>query len=96
MNDRPRISEVRLRSVNPTERASGLLGFVSFVVDGQLCIDGVTVRRTRRGQAVLSFPFRRDRQGNEHPLVRPVNDCARREIERQVFRALGINQGSAP
>ena len=32
----------------------------------------------------------------QHFLVRPVNDSVRRDLERQVFEALGLQQEAAP
>jgi hypothetical protein len=84
------ISRVRF-AVAPREQAAlGLIGFVSFLVNGQIRIYGVAVRRTLDGRHVLSFPERKDDLGHSHPLVRPIDDATRREIEREVFEALGL------
>jgi hypothetical protein len=45
----------------------------------------VTLRRTRAGRLALYWPAPRG-----FPLVRPLDDEARRSIERQVFVALGL------
>lgn len=74
----------------------GLLGWVRLVVSHAVVVDGITVRRTRDGQLRLSFPERRDRRDNRHPIVRPVNAAARLHIESQVFAALGLDQGATP
>jgi hypothetical protein len=63
---------------------------ISFVLNGTLKIDGVTLRRTRDGRLTLSYPARRDRDGVEHFAIKPLGDQARVEIERQVFEALGL------
>ena len=68
---------------------TGLLGYVGLRL-GDLCLDGLTLRRTTYGELRLSYPARRDRSGRDHPLVRPVDDAARRVIEAQVFEALGL------
>lgn len=71
---------------------SGLLGYVS-VFYGDLILDGLTVRRTADGRLTLSFPERRDRQGRRHPYVRPLDDDARRRIERAVFAEGTVAEG---
>ncbi|MCB9914840.1 MAG: septation protein SpoVG family protein [Planctomycetes bacterium] len=83
-----RVSEVRLMPAADTR--SGLLGFVAFVLNEALRVDGVALRRTADGRLVLSFPARRDRKGQDHPILRPLGDQARESIERQIFEALGL------
>ena len=85
-----RVSNVRLIAAVDRDVASGLVGFVSFVLGGTVRIDGVTLRRGRNGRLSLSFPERRDGQGRAHPILRPLDEAVRIEIERQVFAALAI------
>lgn len=66
------------------DQRSGLLGYLS-IFYGAVVIDGITVRRTVEGRIALSFPERRDGQGRRHPVVRPIDDAARRAIEAAVF-----------
>ena len=61
-----------------------------------LALDGVALRRTRDGRRTLSFPARRDRQGRDHPYVRPLSTEARSAIERQVLDALGLEPEVRP
>lgn len=75
---------------------SGLLGWVSFVIDECLLIDGVAVRRTRRGDLALSFPTRRTRDGVEHAVVRPIGQEARDAITAAVLAAIEIPSGAWP
>ncbi len=91
-----RITNVGLVCASPTNVSAGLLGWVTCVVDDALVIDWITLRRTRHGRLTLSYPARRDANGNTHHTVRPINDEARRVFEEQVFRALGIAQEVAP
>ena len=56
-----------------------------------LRLEGVTLRRTLDGRFALSFPARRDRQGRPHAIVRPLDKHALREVEAQVFAALGLD-----
>ena len=72
------------------EQARGLLGWLALDVDGLLLLDGVALRRTKSGRLGLSFPERPDSQGRRRPLIRPLDDASRREVERQVFEALGV------
>ena len=85
------LSQVKFHSASLADQENGLLGFVSCVLDGRLHLDGITVRRTQNARLTLSFPARTDRRGSRHFLVRPVDDCARREIELRVFRCLGMD-----
>ena len=84
----PAISDVRFTHGTPADVATGLLGWISCCVDDRLVIDGIAVRRTLDGRAVLSFPARRDRRGADHPYIRPVDGPARHDIERAIFKAL--------
>ena len=95
MNRSLNVSEVRLTSARPDEVECGMIGYVAFVLDDSLKLDGIALRRTRRGHAALSYPCRRDRHGRDHALVRPLSDSVRRRIEEQVFRALGIGEQAA-
>jgi len=68
----------------------GLLGWLSFDIDGTWHVDGVMLRRTEGGRLSLSFPSRIDRRGFEHAFLRPTCDRARRAIERAVLAELGL------
>jgi hypothetical protein len=89
------VTDFRLVVASLDDRARGLLFFVSFTY-GALRIDGVTVRRTRDGRVVLSFPTRHDRSGRQHALIRPLDDETRRALEAQVFSALDLKQETGP
>jgi hypothetical protein len=82
--------EIRIRSwVRGTadEERSGLLGYLS-IFYGDLVLDGITLRRTADGNLTLSFPARTDRSGNRHAYFRPVDDAARRRIEREILKGM--------
>ena len=81
-----RLSDLRFIAAPEPDRARGLLFFASFIL-GPLRIDA-TVRRTRDGRLVLSFPVRHDGSGRQWPIVRPVDDAARHTLEAQVLAAL--------
>ena len=85
-----RVTEVRFSPARPDQIEDGHLGFVAVVLDGELKLDGIALRRTRDGRRALSFPRRRDQRGFEHPYIRPLTDEARIDLERQVFEALRL------
>ena len=87
------ISNIRFVAAGPDDVATGLLGYVSAVLNGALRLDGLALRRTAEGRLTLSFPFRRDHAGNQCFYLRPLNDIARQEIEHQVFQALVLEGG---
>ena len=95
-SERPRprfvISNVSFSHAAEWRRSTGLLGWVTFILDGCLAVDGVAVRRTTFGLLTLSFPARTDAGGRRHPIVRPLDEETRRDIESQVFSSLGIGQ----
>ena len=80
------VTEVRLSRA--LDQSRGLVGWLSFVLNENLRLDGIALRRTREGDLRLSFPERRDSDGRRHPVVRPLDAEARDEIEAQVFQAL--------
>lgn len=63
---------------------------MSCTLNGRIHLDSIAVRRTRGRKMILSFPCRQDRYGNQHHIFRPLDDAARRVIERQVFAALDL------
>ena len=85
-----RVTEVRFVPAEPRDRQRGLLGYVSFLLDGRIRVDGVVLRRTRAGELRLAFPARRDNRGTEHPYLHPVDTATREALEAAVFEALGL------
>ena len=94
MTDTIRVTSTEFKAASPAEVQTGLLGWISVTVNGGLRLDGLTVRRTVGGSLTLSFPARRDATGHQHFFVRPLDDQTRRHIERQVFQALGLEEGA--
>ncbi len=88
------VSEVRFTPSTRRDRDSGLLGFVSCVLNDAIKLDGITLRRTRDGKLTLSYPSRRDRRDVEHFIIAPLGDAVRLAVERQVFEALGAELSS--
>ena len=83
------IGDVRFAAALAVDVESGLLGWIECTVNGMLRLEGITLRRGTGGALALSFPARRDRADRERYYIRPLDDVARREIEHQIFRALG-------
>ncbi len=90
-----KIRNVVFTSAKPEEAQTGLIGWVSAIIDESLTIDGIAVRRMRSGRLSLSFPARRNGRGRKFYYFRPLHDKARKEVERQVFSSLGFREGSA-
>jgi len=80
-----RISEVRFMAAPERLLPTGLLGWVSFVIDCRLRVGGVAVRRSLQGRTYLSFPARDDGIGKRWEYLKPIDDATRREIEQQVL-----------
>ncbi len=88
MNNSISVGNVTFVAGSDADVDSGLLSFVKFTINGQIAVDGVTLRLTSCGKLTLSFPKRRDRSGAEHPFLNPINAKARASIEEQVFARL--------
>lgn len=84
------VTDLRLTAAGPDLQRTGLLGWISCTLGGTLRVDGITLRRTAEGRLALSFPARKDRNGVLHPLLRPLDDATRAEIERQILGQLGM------
>ena len=93
MTEKLSLSRIRFTAAPPHLADRGLIGFISAVVNDSLELDGLALRRTLGdGRITLSFPARRDRSGQQRAYFRPVGDDVRREIERQILRALGLEE----
>lgn len=89
-NGELRIDKIEMQTAGPEAAESGLLGFVKCRLNGRLQLAGIALRRTRDGRPTLSFPAKTDAAGVRQFVIRPMDDRTRREIEAQVFRALGL------
>ena len=85
-----RVTDVRFCTASAADVAKGLLGWIAFELNDELRVDGCALRRTLEGALIVSFPGRRDRKGSLHYFVRPLNDRVRRDLQRQIVEALGI------
>lgn len=82
------VSGVRFTAAPQSLVSRGLLGYLACTLNEQLAIDGLALRRTVEGKIYVSFPVRHDRRGQEHPVVRPIDQAARASIEGQILAAL--------
>ena len=82
------ITDVQLVEADAEHQARGLLGWLTFKVDGVLIFDGFTLRKTREGRLTLSYPAQDDATGRRRPVVRPLDDEARQQIEALIFAEL--------
>ncbi len=90
-----RINNVRFVAADSNAALKGLQGWISCNLNDRIQLDGITLRRSRGGRMILSFPARQDKDGQQHFYIRPLDDTARRVIERQVFQALDIRERSS-
>ncbi len=86
----PLVTDIRYTPASRQKAAKGLLGYLTFLLDGSIRVDGVQMRRTQAGELRLSFPSRLDHRGQEHPYLHPIDTPSRVAIERAVFEALGL------
>src|SRR5687767_1399183 len=63
----PCVTDIVFRAASSDLAARGLLGFVRFTIADMLCIDDVTVRRSRAGKLSITYPSHDDRRGRRHP-----------------------------
>ena len=92
MADALRVSELRFTEASEADARTGVIGWVRFIVNEALALDGVVLRRTVDGRATLSFPARRDGRGVQRFFVRPISDEARCNLERQIFERLHLER----
>lgn len=82
------LSEIRFHAASSAERERGLLGFITAILNGGLRVDGLALRRTLEGRLTISYPERRDADGHNRPVIRPIDNATRLALEEQVFAAL--------
>ena len=85
------ISDVSFAAATPSDRETGLLGFVAATLNGRLRIDGLTLRRALTGRIYVGFPNRHDAAGRTLLMIRPLDTETQRSLERQILEALAID-----
>ena len=63
VEQRPRVSSVGFTRSTEAEFKSGLIAWLTCVIDDAVMLDGLTLRRTLDGRLTISYPARRDRSG---------------------------------
>ncbi len=89
-----RVDVTRFAPSQSIDVANGLLGWVELVINESIVIERVRVRRALNDCVCLSLPTSSDRRGRTRHPVRPRDDKARLDLERQVVEAL-LAQGVA-
>jgi hypothetical protein len=84
-----RVTSLRVVPASSKDRDGGVIAWLSFVVGGELAIDGVAFRISLDGRPVFSWPGRYDGAGILRHSVRPLSDEARRGIEEQLLKQIG-------
>jgi DNA-binding cell septation regulator SpoVG len=95
MLDRLRLHDVAFAPASATQRARGVLGFVTVSMNGGVRVYGFTVVTLPRREYDVHFPTRRDDRGRHHDAIRPLGPAARRNIVRQILGELR-RQGVIP
>ena len=90
------ITDIEVAAASRADVEEGLLGYVTCTINGALRIERLVLRRTATGRLTLSFPARRTERGRQQFYLRPVSDAARREIEAQIFAAIGAAEEANP
>ncbi len=81
------VQSIRFTPSGAADRDRGLLGYLAFNL-GEVRIDGVALRRTLEGKLTLSYPQRSRGRGRTFPIVRPLNENARVQLEGQILNSL--------
>ena len=86
MLDSPMLSRIQFRA--PTEQLAqkGLIAWCD-CEHGLIRMQGIEVRRTRRGELTISFAPSRTINGRLSCAAKPVSDPARRVIQAEVLAA---------
>ena len=87
-----RLSQITVIEAPPADRAHGLIGYVSCIMNDAIHIDGVALRKTREGEYSVSFPKKPGRSGDQHFYFKPINEAMRQEFLRQVLAAQGLER----
>lgn len=87
MRDLLAITDLAFTPAPGSLRATGLLGWARIVLNNTVVIDGLTIRRTRQGTTVVSWPEPHQR-GTARRVVHPCDEGARVFLQREVLDLL--------
>ena len=78
------ITEVKFVAAPPGDVARGLLGWLSFVVNGVLQVEGCTLRRTLDHRLTISYPAHLDAGCRQRFHVRPAGHVGTHVLEARI------------
>gem|GEM_PF-3944311 len=81
-----KITEINIRSAGKEE--PHLIGFASFVLDGNLYLNNIAIRSKSDGTIYLSFPRYRTTGGNEYPYFKPISKDSYTAIREALLQVL--------
>ena len=73
----------------PRDRRNGLLAYCALTI-GPYRIDGITIRRTLRGEYVVVYPSRQDRWGRTYPYFIPEDLDEREDLDEEILEAFWL------
>jgi DNA-binding cell septation regulator SpoVG len=85
---KPAIGSVRFQRASHSQRRRGLEGWVSFILDDHLVVDGLALRLSPTNRYSFSWPARKDTDGRLHHHIRPLNEQSRDAIEGELLAQL--------
>lgn len=85
MTEPKTIVQVRCIAVTESLRRTGVRCFARVVIENTISIDGLTVRRTERGEYLVTWPSRRDSAGRHHAIVTIFDERTRGDVEHAVL-----------
>lgn len=80
------ITNVRITKNSSILKDSKIRGFVSITIDNAIAINGIRVIEGKKGM-FLSFPDRKNKNGEYSDIAFPINNEAREQITEAVMKA---------
>lgn len=84
------VAEVKIRLVD--EGSDGLLGWASCVVNGALHLNNIAVWRTREGNMLVTYPWRRSKKDQRYFFFYPISREAKEALDAAIlgkFKGMG-------
>ncbi|MBC8191614.1 MAG: septation protein SpoVG family protein [FCB group bacterium] len=85
-----KITEIKIRLAAKDEPQ--LIGFASLVLDGNLYLNNIAIRRKPDGTIYLSFPRYRTGGGNEYPYFKPISKGSYDEIKQALIQSFRMEK----
>lgn len=80
------ITNVRITKNSSILKDSNIKGFVSIVIDDAIAVNGIRLIEGKKG-VFLSFPDRKNKNGEYSDIAFPINNDAREQITDAVLKA---------